>query len=85
MVDRNNPKDMQAVETFMERLTARASRMEGTCTGEHGIGQGKRKYLKAELGDGLNVMRSIKQALDPLDIMNPATSCRLAMRCRMAP
>jgi D-lactate dehydrogenase (cytochrome) len=71
MVDRASPKDMAAVETFMERLTARAIRMEGTCTGEHGIGQGKSKYLKAELGDGLNVMRAIKQALDPLDIMNP--------------
>jgi D-lactate dehydrogenase (cytochrome) len=71
MVDRNNPKDMQAVETFMERLTARAIRMEGTCTGEHGIGQGKRKYLKAELGEGLEVMRAIKGALDPLGIMNP--------------
>jgi len=71
MIDRSNPKDMAAVETFMERLTARAIRMEGTCTGEHGIGQGKAKYLKAELGDGLAVMRAIKQALDPLDIMNP--------------
>ena len=45
--------------------------MEGTCTGEHGVGQGKAKYLKAELGDGLAVMRAIKAALDPLDIMNP--------------
>ena len=45
--------------------------MEGTCTGEHGVGQGKRKYLKAELGDGLAVMRAIKTALDPLDILNP--------------
>jgi D-lactate dehydrogenase (cytochrome) len=45
--------------------------MEGTCTGEHGVGQGKAKYLQAELGDGLAVMRSIKAALDPLDIMNP--------------
>ena len=71
MIDRSNPKEMAAVETFMERLTARAIRMEGTCTGEHGIGQGKAKYLKAELGDGLAVMRAIKQALDPLDIMNP--------------
>jgi D-lactate dehydrogenase (cytochrome) len=71
MIDRSNPKDMQAVETFMERLIARALRMEGTCTGEHGVGQGKAKYLQAELGDGLAVMRSIKAALDPLDIMNP--------------
>jgi D-lactate dehydrogenase (cytochrome) len=45
--------------------------MEGTCTGEHGVGQGKRKYLQAELGDGLAVMRAIKMALDPLDIFNP--------------
>ena len=37
----------------MERLIARAIRMEGTCTGEHGVGQGKAKYLKAEIGDGL--------------------------------
>jgi D-lactate dehydrogenase (cytochrome) len=71
MIDRSNPKDMQAVETFMERLIARAIRMEGTCTGEHGVGQGKAKYLQAELGDGLAVRRSIKAALDPLDIMNP--------------
>ena len=69
--DRNNPKEMAAVETFLERLTKRAIAMEGTCTGEHGVGQGKAKYLKAELGDGLAVMRSIKAALDPLDILNP--------------
>jgi D-lactate dehydrogenase (cytochrome) len=71
MVDRSNPKDMAAIETFLDRLTKRAIAMEGTCTGEHGVGQGKAKYLKAELGDGLAVMRTIKQALDPLDIMNP--------------
>ena len=71
VVDRNNPKEMAAIETFLERLTKRAIAMEGTCTGEHGVGQGKRKYLEAELGDGLAVMRAIKQALDPLDIINP--------------
>jgi D-lactate dehydrogenase (cytochrome) len=71
MVDRSNPKDMAAVETFLDRLTKRAIAMEGTCTGEHGVGQGKAKYLEAELGDGLAVMRAVKQALDPLDIMNP--------------
>ena len=69
--DRSNPKEMAALEGFLERLAERAIRMEGTCTGEHGIGQGKAKYLKAELGDGLAVMRAIKHVLDPLDIMNP--------------
>jgi len=69
--DRNNPKEMAAIETYLERLAKRAIAMEGTCTGEHGVGQGKAKYLKAELGDGLAVMRAIKAALDPLDIMNP--------------
>ena len=56
--DRNNPKEMAAIETFLDRLTKRAIAMEGTCTGEHGVGQGKTKYLKAELGDGLAVMRA---------------------------
>ena len=71
MVDRSNPKEVEAVETFMERLIARAIRMEGTCTGEHGVGQGKAKYLKAEIGEGLAVMRAIKTALDPQGIFNP--------------
>ncbi len=69
--DRSNAKEMAALEGFLTRLAERAIRMEGTCTGEHGIGQGKAKYLRAELGDGLAVMRCIKQALDPLNIMNP--------------
>jgi len=69
--DRNDPSQLAAVEGFLERLVERAIAMEGTCTGEHGVGQGKAKYLKAELGDGLAVMRSIKAALDPCDILNP--------------
>jgi D-lactate dehydrogenase (cytochrome) len=71
MVDRANPKEMAALDTFLDRLAKRAIAMEGTCTGEHGIGQGKMKYLKAELGEGVAVMRALKAALDPQDIFNP--------------
>jgi D-lactate dehydrogenase (cytochrome) len=71
MVDTDNPKEVEAVKGFLERLAARALAMEGTCTGEHGIGQGKQKYLEAEHGAGVSVMRAIKSALDPLNIMNP--------------
>ena len=69
--DRGNAEELAVVEGFLERLAERAIAMEGTCTGEHGVGQGKAKYLKAELGDGLGVMRKLKAALDPLDILNP--------------
>jgi D-lactate dehydrogenase (cytochrome) len=45
--------------------------MDGTCTGEHGIGQGKAGFMRAEHGHGVDVMRTIKQALDPKNILNP--------------
>jgi D-lactate dehydrogenase (cytochrome) len=57
---------------FAQRLAERAITMDGTCTGEHGIGLGKRKYMALEHGeDALSVMRAIKQALDPDNLMNP--------------
>ncbi len=69
--DPDDEAEKQRIEAFLERLAARAIAMEGTCTGEHGVGQGKMKYLKAEHGAGLAVMRQIKAALDPQDILNP--------------
>ena len=56
---------------FSERLVERAQAMGGTCTGEHGVGLGKKKYLEAEHGQGLEVMRGIKRLLDPENRMNP--------------
>jgi D-lactate dehydrogenase (cytochrome) len=56
----------------MHRLVKRAQAMGGTCTGEHGIGQGKQKYMKDELGaEALDAMRAIKRAMDPDNILNP--------------
>jgi D-lactate dehydrogenase (cytochrome) len=72
LVDRNDQEEVARTEEFLERLVERALKMGGTCTGEHGVGQGKMKYLADEHGEpALDVMRAIKRALDPLDIMNP--------------
>jgi D-lactate dehydrogenase (cytochrome) len=71
LIDRNNPAELAEAERLNERLVMRALAMDGTCTGEHGIGLGKQKFLIAEHGEAVSVMRQIKQALDPLNIMNP--------------
>jgi D-lactate dehydrogenase (cytochrome) len=71
LIDMDDPKEVAAARDFNARLIERALAMEGTCTGEHGVGQGKMKYLKAEHGEALGVMRAIKRALDPQDLMNP--------------
>jgi D-lactate dehydrogenase (cytochrome) len=72
LIDMSNPAEILAAKAFLGRLVDRALAMEGTCTGEHGVGQGKMKYLESELGaPALNAMRLIKQALDPQNIMNP--------------
>ena len=71
MVDTEDEAEMDSVKVANARLIERALRMGGTCTGEHGVGVGKLKYLPEEHGDSLEVMRAIKRALDPHDIMNP--------------
>jgi D-lactate dehydrogenase (cytochrome) len=72
LLDVDDPKEIEATEAFVARLNLRAIAMDGTCTGEHGVGQGKMKYLAGELGGAaLASMAAIKRALDPQDIMNP--------------
>ena len=72
LIDMDDRDELKRAEALSERLVDRALAMDGTCTGEHGVGQGKMKYLVAEHGRAaLDVMASIKRALDPHNIMNP--------------
>jgi len=72
LVDPDDPDEVARCMAFIERLVERALAMEGTCTGEHGVGQKKMKYLEAEHGpEALELMRTLKRAIDPDDIMNP--------------
>jgi D-lactate dehydrogenase (cytochrome) len=72
LIDMDDPDEVRRAKDLSERLVERALAMDGTCTGEHGVGQGKMKYLAAEYGTAaLAVMASIKRALDPQNIMNP--------------
>jgi D-lactate dehydrogenase (cytochrome) len=66
-----SPEQEGEVEAFAARLVERAQAMGGTCTGEHGVGLGKMKYLKTEHGEALDVMRALKHTLDPDNRMNP--------------
>jgi D-lactate dehydrogenase (cytochrome) len=67
----NEEEELKRYQPLNDRLVERALRMGGTCTGEHGIGSGKLKYMEAEHGDSLELMRQIKQAFDPHNLMNP--------------
>jgi D-lactate dehydrogenase (cytochrome) len=69
--DPANESEVAALRGFLDRLAGRAIAMEGTCSGEHGIGQGKIALLEREMGSGVQVMRQIKRALDPHNILNP--------------
>jgi D-lactate dehydrogenase (cytochrome) len=72
LVDMDDADEVTRAKALSQRLVERALAMDGTCTGEHGVGQGKMKYMEAEFGEAaLATMRSLKRALDPLDILNP--------------
>jgi D-lactate dehydrogenase (cytochrome) len=71
LLDPANPAELEEARRLNDRTVARALAMGGTCTGEHGVGYGKMKFLAAEHGEGLAVMQAIKRALDPDNRMNP--------------
>ena len=78
LIDMDDADEVTRAQALSQRLVERALDMDGTCTGEHGVGQGKMKYLKAEHGEpALAAMRALKRALDPLDIMNPGKIVQL--------
>jgi D-lactate dehydrogenase (cytochrome) len=72
----NEPKEMAEAERLNKRLVHRALSLDGTCTGEHGVGCGKIDFLLAEHGEAIDVMRAIKKAIDPDNIMNPGKILR---------
>jgi D-lactate dehydrogenase (cytochrome) len=71
LVDPSSDAELEEANRLNDLLVARALAMGGTCTGEHGVGYGKMKFLEAEHGEALDVMRAIKRALDPDNRMNP--------------
>jgi D-lactate dehydrogenase (cytochrome) len=75
--NRDDDEEVARVKAFYDRLINRAIAMEGTSTGEHGIGSGKLQYLAHEHGEALSFMRDIKRALDPHNIMNPGKNAAI--------
>ncbi|MBT7615012.1 MAG: FAD-linked oxidase C-terminal domain-containing protein [Alphaproteobacteria bacterium] len=71
LLDRDDPAELAEAERINDRLVNRALAMGGTCTGEHGVGLGKMKFLQAEHGEAVSLMRQLKAAFDPQGIMNP--------------
>ncbi|MGH7093078.1 MAG: FAD-linked oxidase C-terminal domain-containing protein, partial [Stellaceae bacterium] len=77
LIDPKNPEEIAEASHLNDRMVARALTMEGTCTGEHGVGYGKMEFLPAEHGEAVEVMRTIKRALDPENLLNPGKIVRL--------
>jgi D-lactate dehydrogenase (cytochrome) len=71
IVDPNDPAELAEARRLNERLIARALAMDGTCTGEHGVGYGKIGFLEAEHGEAVDLMRALKRTFDPENLMNP--------------
>ena len=71
LVDRDNTEEQGTAKALSDRMVARGLAVGGTCTGEHGIGIGKKQHLIAQHGEAVQVMALIKQALDPQNLMNP--------------
>ena len=76
VLDPDKPEEFDEARRVNERMVIRALAMEGTCTGEHGIGSGKIEFLAKEHGAAVDVMRTLKRALDPANLMNPGKVLR---------
>jgi len=77
VIDPNSTEELRGVEELSRRIVAHALELDGTCTGEHGIGLGKLDALIQEHGEAVDVMRSLKRALDPHNLMNPGKVLRV--------
>lgn len=77
VIDPDDSEEVEKAKEINRRMVARALKVEGTCTGEHGVGYGKMDFLEVEHGPATAVMASIKRALDPDNIMNPGKIVRL--------
>jgi D-lactate dehydrogenase (cytochrome) len=71
LVDPDSKSDMEEAKALNWRVVKRALAMEGTCTGEHGVGVGKQAYLQEELGEAVDLMRDLKRTFDPDNLLNP--------------
>ena len=76
LVDHDDPAEVEKAQALHHRMVLRALQMDGTCTGEHGIGYGKIEFLEIEHGSAVEPMRMIKRALDPDNIFNPGKVIR---------
>ncbi len=78
LVDVESREEIQKADKYISWLANKAIELEGTCTGEHGIGQGKVEFLEREMGAATDFMVAIKKSIDPLNIMNPGKILRIS-------